>query len=269
MQPISLTHISDFYIAGISYKKIGAEARGKFAIGVDQYQSLLRKASEFGIKEFFVLSTCNRTEIYGFAQDASRLVDLLCSETIGSVESFKQASYLKKGDAAIRHFFEVGAGLDSQILGDYEIIGQIKSAVKASKEQGYIGAFVERLVNAVLQSSKAIKNKTALSGGTVSVSFAAVQFIRENVQEIRDKKILLVGTGKIGRTTCKNMIDYLGTGNITLVNRTPDKARELASELGVAHAASDQLSELVQEADIILVATNADNPIILADQLTT
>ena len=267
MHTITGTAISDFYVAGISYKKIEAEARGQFAISIEQYHSLLNRASAFGIREFFVLSTCNRTEIYGLADDVRNLTDLLCTETAGTLETFLSASYIKKGEAAIQHLFEVGAGLDSQILGDYEIIGQIKSAVKVSKEKGFVGSFVERLVNAVLQSSKAIKNQTTLSGGTVSVAFAAVQFIRDHVQEISKKKILLIGTGKIGRSMCKNLVDYLESADITLINRTPEKARELAHELGVSYVPDEQTDEMIALADIILVATNADQPIILADDL--
>jgi glutamyl-tRNA reductase len=268
LMQINGSNISDFYIAGVSYKKIEAETRGQFAISPDQYQSLMLQAPKFAISQFFVLSTCNRTEIYGFSQDADHLINLLCSQTVGTAEAFCESGYIKRGEAAIKHLFEVGAGLDSQILGDYEIIGQIKSAVKISKQNGYVGAFLERLVNAVLQSSKAVKNQTALSGGTVSVSFAAVQYIRENITAIADKKILLIGTGKIGRSTCKNLVDYLNTENITLINRTPDKAKELADELGVAHGTSDQIAELAKEADIILVATNAEEPVLLTEHLT-
>src|SRR3954466_7741233 len=264
---INGTNISDFYIAGISYKKIEAETRGQFAISPDQYQSLIVQAPSFGINEFFVLSTCNRTEIYGFSQDAHHLINLVCSQTVGKAGSFLTSGYVKRGEAAIRHLFEVGAGLDSQILGDYEIIGQIKSAVKVAKQNGFIGAFLERLVNAVLQSSKAIKNQTALSGGTVSVSFAAVHYIRENISAIADKKILLIGTGKIGRSTCKNLVDYLKTDNITLINRTTERAKELADELGVAHGTADQLADLARQADIILVATNAEEPVLLSEHL--
>jgi glutamyl-tRNA reductase len=265
MYQTNASNISNFYVAGISYKKIEAETRGQFAISNDQYLSLFNHAGEFDIHEFFVLSTCNRTEIYGFADEAEQLVNLLCSETAGNADNFLDTAYIKCGEDAIKHLFAVGAGLDSQILGDYEIIGQIKSAVRISKENGCIGAFVERLVNAVLQSSKAIKNQTALSGGTVSVSFAAVQYIRDHVADISDKKILLIGTGKIGRSTCKNLVDYLNTNNITLINRTPDKAKELANELRVNHAGTDQLEQLVRESDIILVATNAEEPVVFAN----
>ncbi|WP_431213212.1 glutamyl-tRNA reductase [Puia sp. P3] len=172
-------------------------------------------------------------------------------------------AYVKKGSQAIEHLFLVGAGIDSQILGDYEIIGQLKQAVKFARERQFIGASTERLVNCVLQSSKSIKNQTALSGGTVSVAFAAIQYIRENVNDLSGKNILLIGTGKIGRNTCRNMVDYLSTRNITLINRTESRADELAAEMGVQSAPLEQIEEKAAAADIILVATNAELPTLL------
>lgn len=261
------TDISTFYIAGINYKKSDATIRGQYAVNSDQYAALLSLAPQFGIKELFVLSTCNRTEIYGFAENASSLCKLLCTQTQGSLDNFIEMSYIKNGRQAIEHLFEVAAGLDSQILGDYEIIGQIKQAVKFSKQHYFIGAYMERLVNGILQSSKTIKNTTALSGGTVSVSFAAIQYIKENVTSLNSKKILLLGTGKIGRNTCKNLVDYLQTTNITLINRTENKAAELAAELGLQYAPMADLAKHIAEAAIILVATNSPEPVILKEHL--
>jgi glutamyl-tRNA reductase len=260
-------NISNFYVAGINYKKSDASVRGQFAINNDQYRSILQKATEQGLNEVFILSTCNRTEIYGFAYCSYQLVDLLCSETVGNMETFEKSAYIKNGIEAIEHVFSVGAGLDSQILGDYEIVGQLKTAVKFAKEQKFVGAFTERLVNSVLQSSKLIKNNTELSGGTVSVSFAAVQYIRNKVVKPSSKNILLLGVGKIGRNTCKNLVDYLGTTNITLINRSPEKAQELAGELGLQSSTLDNLAEEVQKADIILVATNSPEPVILKEHV--
>ncbi len=265
--PENKRDITNFFIAGINYKKTDAAIRGQFAITNEQYEKLLTVAPQFNIKEFFVLSTCNRTEIYGFAESASALIQLLCTQTKSDAVTFESLAYIKKGSKAIQHLFDVGAGLDSQILGDYEILGQIKQSVKFSKERNFIGAYLERLVNAVLQCSKEIKTNTALSGGTVSVSFAAIQFIKENIQQVADKKILLVGTGKIGRNTCKNLVDYLETKKITLINRTEEKAAGLAAELGLHSANADQLMNEVKEADIILVATNAAEPVLLKKHL--
>ncbi len=256
-------NISNFFVAGINYKKSDASVRGQFAINQEQYSSILNKASFQGLDEVFIISTCNRTEIYGFAYCSHQLVDLLCSETAGDVNTFTQSAYIKNGMDAIEHLFHVGAGLDSQILGDYEIVGQLKTAVKFAKEEGFVGAFIERLINCVLQSSKLVKNQTELSGGTVSVSFAAVQYIKHVVVNPSSKNILLLGVGKIGRNTCKNLVDYLDTKNITLINRSPEKALELAGELGLKAAPIEELPQEIAKADIILVATNSAEPTIL------
>ena len=229
--------------------------------------SILSKAKEYGINEFFILSTCNRTEIYGFAADAKQLSALLCSETMASIETFYQSAYIKQGKQAVEHLYHVAAGLDYQILGDYEIVGQLKNAAKLAKLHGFIGTALERTLNTVLQTSKAVKNNTQLSGGTVSVSFGAVQYIKQQVQNIKNKKILLVGVGKIGRNTCKNVVDYLQTKNVVLINRTTEKAALLASELGLQFASLEDLDKQVASADVILVATNANTPIITRQHL--
>lgn len=267
MQAHNLKDISKFWIAGINYKKTDAATRGQFAIRDVQYGKLLENALANGLNEVFVLSTCNRTEIYGFADHAAQLVELLCEQTTENKEKFLESAYIKNSYAAIEHLFNVSAGIDSQILGDYEIIGQIKAAVKFAKKQGCINIVLERLVNTVLQSSKAVKNQTELSGGTVSVSFAAIQYIRENIRNVTDKRILLLGTGKIGKSTCKNLVHYLGTKNITLINRTEEKATELARELDLRHAPFVELQKHISQSDIILVATDSTEPTILLSHL--
>ena len=267
MQDHRHTDISRFFAVGINYKKTDAGTRGLFAINSDQYKNILQKASVSGLRELFILSTCNRTEIYCFADNAEQLIQLICDETTGNIDDFKRLAYIKKGLTAVEHLFSVGAGLDSQILGDYEIVGQLKNAVKFSKENGFIQSFTERLVNVVLQSSKEIKNTTALSGGTVSVSFAAVQYLREKVKDIADKKILLIGTGKIGRNTCKNLADYLDADHITLMNRTDEKAETLAKELGLKFSPYADLAARITGSDVILVATDSNEPVVRLDQV--
>ncbi|RPE10006.1 glutamyl-tRNA reductase [Chitinophaga lutea] len=255
--------ISHFHIVGINYKKTDAAIRGLYAISQDQYQQLLQTAREAGLNDLFVLSTCNRTEIYGFAAEASVLRDLLCNAASGDPQVFAELAYAKSGEEAVRHLYHVGTGLDSQILGDYEIVGQIKNAAKFAKANGAIGTFLERLVNSVLQVSKLIKNETGLSSGTVSVAFAAVRMLEKKVQDIKDKNIVLLGVGKIGRNTCKNMMEYLGVRNITLINRTAAVAEEFAGQHGLQFTPFDQMNGTLKHADVILVATNAPQPTIL------
>ncbi len=260
-------HFQSFWVVGINYKKTDACVRGLFAVNPGQYDYLLSIAPDYGLNEFFIVSTCNRTEVYGVADNAQQLIDLLCNVTTGDAATFTSMAYIKNGASAIGHLYHVAAGLDSQILGDYEILGQIKSAVKQSKSKGFIGAFTERLVNSVLQSSKSVKTNTELSGGTVSVSFAAIQYIKQNTASVKDKKIVLVGMGKIGKSTCRNLVHYLDTRNITLINRTEETAVALAEELSLRSVAITNLSEEVAAADIIIVSTNAPEPIILKSHL--
>lgn len=267
MNTLHFKSIANYFVAGINYKKSDAAVRGAFAVNNEQYVKVLEAAAAEGLDELFILSTCNRTEVYGFAHHPQQLIKALCSQTAGDAETFSRSAYVKSGRDAVEHLFNVGAGLDSQILGDYEIVGQLKNAVKFSKEQSFVGAFTERLINCVLQASKIIKNTTSLSGGTVSVSFAAVQYILNRVVNPSSKNILLLGVGKIGRNTCKNLVDYLGTKNITLINRSAGKAAMLAGELSLRHASLDNLKEEVAAADIVLVATNAAEPIILKEHV--
>ena len=222
-----------FYSVGLSYKKADAEIRGRFSLDSQAKENLLFQAKKEGIESILVTSTCNRTEIYGFADHPFQLIKLLCENTQGTVEEFQKVAFVYKNKEAINHIFKVGTGLDSQILGDFEIISQLKIAFTESKALDLINSFMERLVNSVIQASKRIKNETEISSGATSVSFASVQYIFKNVQDISNKNILLFGTGKIGRNTCENLVKHTKHEQITLINRTKDKAEKLARKLNV------------------------------------
>jgi glutamyl-tRNA reductase len=254
-------------MAGVNYRKTDGHLRSRYALNDNQYETLLQLAGSFQVEECFVISTCNRTEIYGTTDSVNKLMQLLCTQTEGDLAGFEQIAYTKKGEEAIAHLFDVVSGLDSQILGDYEIVGQVKKSVKIARQYGMLGAYTDRVTNLAFQCSKKIKTSTCLSGGTISVSFAAIQYLKDNLKDASNKKILLIGTGKFGRITCKNLVDYLDNKNITLLNRSICKAESLAAELGLQVAHMEALPELLKTADAVLVATNAQKPIILKEQL--
>ena len=249
-----------FYAVGLSYKKADAEMRGKFSLDEKAKTNLLHQAKDEGIDSLIVTSTCNRTEIYGFAQHPFQLIKLLCENSQGTVEDFQKVAFVYKNSEAINHMFRVGTGLDSQILGDFEIISQLKNAFVISKELNLVNAFLERLVNAVIQASRKIKNETEISSGATSVSFASVQYIFKNVEDIASKNILLFGTGKIGRNTCENLVKHTKHEQITLINRTKEKAEKLAKKLDVIVKDYADLQLELQKADVVVVATGAQNP---------
>jgi glutamyl-tRNA reductase len=256
-----------FYAIGLSYKKADAEIRGKFSLDDTAKTNLLEQAKSNGIESLIITSTCNRTEIYGFAQHPFQLIHLLCENSLGTVEEFQKYAYVYKQKEALYHMFRVGTGLDSQILGDFEIIAQLKNAFMESKKHNLANPYIERLVNSIIQASKKVKNETEISSGATSVSFAAVQYIFKNVESISNKNILLFGTGKIGRNTCENLVKHTKHDQITLINRTKDKAEKLAKKLNLIVKDYSDLQIELQKADVVVVATGAQNPTVDLDIL--
>ena len=259
-----------FYNVGLSYKKADVRVRGTFSISKENQKRLLEEAKRMGIEGIFVLSTCNRTEITGFAKHPFQLISLLIKYSKGSVEEFIDVSNVYKNRAAVQHLFNIGTGLDSQILGDYEIVGQLKEAFKLAKKMGTTNAYMERLMNLVLQASKEVKNKTKLSSGTTSVSYAAIQYIVDNVADLSTKNVLIYGLGEIGKNTCKNVLEYTKNRNVTLINRTRDKAeafQKLHSDIKVVP--HDLLKEQIDKSDVLIVSTGASKPTICAEHIPT
>ena len=261
-------HISkhhSFYCIGLSYEKANAEIRGRFSLNDKTREKLLNEASAEGIEEIIVISTCNRTEIYGFAEHPFQFIKLLCKHSKGTVEEFEKVAFVYKNNEAINHIFRVGTGLESQILGDFEIIGQLKKSIFASKKLNLLNAFLERLTNNVITASKRVKTETEICSGATSVSFASVQYILNNVKDISNKNILLFGTGKIGRNTCDNLVKHTQNKHITLVNRTKDKAVEVAGKFDVTVADYADLQTEIRKADVLIVATGAQMPTVSKD----
>jgi len=250
-----------FYNVGLSYKKADVKVRGAFSITKENQKLLLKEAKGNGIDGIFVLSTCNRTEITGFAKHPFQLISLMVKYSNGSVEDFINVSNVYKNKDAVNHLFKIGTGLESQILGDYEIVGQLKESYKQAKKAGTTNAYLERVMNLVLQASKEVKNNTKLSSGTTSVAYAAIQYIVENVPNHSDKKILIYGLGEIGKNTCKNVLNYTSNKQIALVNRTKETALgfvENHPEVKVGDFES--LTEEIHNTDILIVATGASVP---------
>lgn len=260
MREYQISKHHSFYALGLSYRKADAEVRGKFSLEVPAIDRLMVQAKESGIDGLLVISTCNRTELYGFAQHPYQLIKLLCEHTKGSVDDFQQVGYILKNQEAIAHLFKVGTGLDSQILGDFEIISQIKQAFYRARRHHMATPFLERLCNAVIQASKRIKNETELSSGATSVAFASVKYILDHVPDIARKNLLLFGTGKIGRNTCENLVKHSNNSHITLINRTREKAEEVAGKFQLTVKDYGELQTEIRKADVLVVATGAQLP---------
>ena len=259
----------NLYNIGVSYKKADAHTRGRYSLSKENQIELLKEAKEIGFEGIFILSTCNRTEITGFAEHPYQLIQLLCKYSDGNVEEFARISNVYKGNEAINQLFRIGTGLESQILGDYEIVGQLKLAFKLAKKYQTINAHLERLVNLVLQASKKVKNTTQLSSGTTSVSYAAVQYIIQNIPSYNSKNILVFGLGKMGKHTCKNLAEYTKNKAVCLINRTEEKAISFVKEhTSIRNSSIENLTQEIANSDILIVSTGSDTPTVTKEHLS-
>jgi glutamyl-tRNA reductase len=250
----------NFYCIGVSYKKADAALRGRFSITSKAIPFLLDDAKSKGIDSLVLSSTCNRTELYAQAPNCELLVELLCKHSEGSIQDFKIAGNTYEGAEAISHLFFVGTGLDSQILGDFEIISQLKKSFKISKKSNMLSPYMERMFNGVLNASKRIKTETELSSGATSVSYVSVRYMLDTFANLDNKKIVLFGLGKIGRNTCENLVKHTKNTSITLINRTRERAEQLAGKFDI---------EVKDKADVLVVATGAEKPTIAKSLIHT
>ena len=260
----------NLYNIGVSYKKADAHTRGRYSLSKENQIKLLKEAKEIGFEGIFILSTCNRTEITGFAEHPYQLIQLLCKYSDGNVEEFARISNVYKGNEAVNQLFRIGTGLESQILGDYEIVGQLKLAFKLAKKYQTINAHLERLINLVLQASKKVKNTTQLSSGTTSVSYAAVQYIIQNIPSYNSKNILVFGLGKMGKHTCKNLAEYTKNKAVCLINRTEEKAISFVKEhTSIRNSSIENLTQEIANSDILIVSTGSDTPTVTKEHLSS
>lgn len=254
---------ANFAVLSVSFEKADAETRGKFAFFDENIKNFVSEIHNENLGDAFVVSTCNRTEIYTTSQNYLLIAELYC-KTIGvSLTEFMQYVNILKHEEALNHLFRVAAGLESQIIGDFEIIGQIKNAYhRFKKEKKNSNPFLERAINSAIQISKRIKNETGISNGAASVSYAAVHYILKNQPQISEKNILLLGVGEIGQNTVENLVKHVYKPKVKITNRTSDKAEKIAEKYKIPHIEFENFQEELAQTDILIVATGAQHPII-------
>lgn len=259
--------ISDFKVLGVSHWNTSVAIREKYSLNDDQLSEIKQFALENGIDNLLLLSTCNRSELFAFTPKHESLESVFLHFGNGNISELRENSYQKFGEEAVRHLFEVANGLDSQILGDFQIVSQLKNAYQASIKAELVNTELSRLVEQVIQCSKKVKRKTQLSSGAASTAYAAVQHIKTHYKELENSNVLLIGTGKIGRVTCKNLTKHLDHDHIRIVNRTQSTAQELADTYGLHCGDYNNLKEEIANAGIIVVATGAPKSVVLPEHL--
>ncbi|MEI9918385.1 MAG: glutamyl-tRNA reductase [Bacteroidota bacterium] len=252
-----ISSTENIVIAGVSFKTTELLSRSRFAFNAEACRDAYRNASNN--LPFFILSTCNRTEIYAWTTDVDAVLDILRYQGQCSREQLKKIVYIKKGSQAIDHFFRVAAGLESQIVGDYDIISQIKTAFRGAKDAKRTNGILEKMFNFALQASKEVKNETAFSDGTLSVPYAVVKQLMGR-KDIRT--ITVAGAGETGELMIKYIRNYLPYCGIRLVNRDEEKLYSIASRYDILQFPITALNRSLVNSDALIVATNAETPIV-------
>lgn len=258
--------ISDFCVVGVNHWEASIDVRERFSLKEPQKRELIEGAKREGIDSLFVVSTCNRTEI--IAQDVSpqELIRLLVTYSNATLEEFHNYGFEKEGKQAVEHLFQVTVGLDSQILGDLQVVNQVKEAYELASEMDAVSGELHRLMQHVFRAHKRSRNETSLGEGAATTAYAAVKFAVETFDNLKDKNILLVGTGKIGKVTCKNLIN-LGAKKLTLINRTRDRAEFVADKYDLQVADMERLPDEIADADLVIVATGAKEPVVTLNDM--
>jgi len=250
-----------FVVVGLSYKKANEKIRGKFSLSEQQQKDILTSASSEN-SNGFIISTCNRTEIYALADDVEDIYSKWNNATNTTIDELKDYLEIREGDEAKNHLFKVACGLDSQILGDFEIISQLKKSFAFAKELGTINGYLERLVNTVFRTSKLVRTHTKISNGTTSVSYVTVDYIKNNIENYTEKRILLYGLGEIGKLTIENLYKHLPSTNLAVINRTETKTKQIADKYVITEFEHSKLNSAISQSDIVIVATNSPLPTI-------
>lgn len=249
-------------VAGVSFKTTELLSRSRFAFNAEACRDAYREAAMN--LPFFILSTCNRTEIYAWTIDIDAIIDVLRNQGLCTREQLNDVVYVKRGVDAIDHFFRVAAGLESQIVGDYEIISQIKTAFRGAKDAHRVNGILEKMFNFALQASKEVKSQTSFSDGTLSVPYAVVKQLmgRRDIQTIT-----VAGAGETGELMIKYIRNYLPYCSIRLVNRDQERLHALGWRYDILQFPISSLAQSLAGADALIVTTNAETPIVDREHL--
>lgn len=258
-------HFEHFVVIGTNFTKADTSIRSRFAVTKPMSEEAYKNAISYGFKDFLVLSTCNRSEFYGCC-DFSELKGLITDLLGLSDDEFGDYFYTLSCMEAVRHFFRVVSGLDSQIVGDYEIVCQVKAALEESRKFGLVGTITDRVSNFSFQASKHIKAHTNLSSGKYSVSYAAAEMIAHK-HDFSVDRILVVGIGDFGSTVARNMRHYFPHVHLSLTNRTREKAELLAGQISAEVLPFENVIDQLSSFDVVITTVGLDRYLIQAEDL--
>jgi glutamyl-tRNA reductase len=254
----------NFKSLALTYKTAPVAVREQVSLNEAGVKQLLNFLKDFttATMDVLVVSTCNRTEIY-YCSEFDLTTDILKGLAhIKGVNSDVERYFAKyHGKEAIEHLCEVAIGLDAQVIGDLQISGQVKNAYQWTADENMAGPFLHRLMHTIFFCNKRVVQETSFRDGAASISYAAKELAEDITNGIRKPKAIIVGVGEIGQDVCLNLMNSRFE-DVTIVNRTLEKAEKLAAKCGFKHAPIETIKEEVQKADVIISSVSGNEPLI-------
>jgi len=257
------------FVLGATHHRAAIELREKLALGSEDIAVLHRQLSALaGLREFAVLSTCNRTEFYGVAADFGAVAEVqaaFCARRRFDPAVFEKIRLELRGRDALQHLLEVAVGLDSQMIGETEIFGQVKEAYADAQTRRSTGPVLNRVFQKAFQAAKEARSATAITVGQLSVANVAVELALSIFGSLGTARILLLGAGEIGEKTAR-AFQSRGAASLTVASRRLERAMDLATRMGASALPFEQRESRLGEFDIVVCATGATEPVVtLAD----
>jgi glutamyl-tRNA reductase len=254
----------NFLAISINHRTAPVELREALHLSEDEVRAMINIAKENNLKEGLILSTCNRTEVYGIPKDSNlshlqiqNLITENKQNTKTSSDNFQ--TFISR--ESVKHLFSVASGIDSMLIGDNQIFKQVKDSFQVAEEMQFAGFLMRRVFDSAIRVGKRAISETKISDGAVTVSYAAVQLVEKIFSNLSKKSVLIIGTGETGEIAAKHLRDR-GIGRLALTNRTFEKAEKLAADLNTAVFPFDTFKDHLHKFDIIISATSSAGIII-------
>lgn len=256
-------------LLGVNHKTTPVAVREKIALSDGYEEPLTRLKCVPGLKEYYLLSTCNRVEFLLVEKPGKNVEEAIISFLFGDdvkMEDVRKYLYILEGQEAVKHLFMVAASLDSMIVGEAQILGQLKVAYRHASQLGCTGPLLNKLLHKSFSVAKRVRTETAIGSSAVSISFAAVQLAKKIFGNLKGKNVMLVGAGEMAELAAEHLVGQ-GVGSVVVANRTLSRAVNLAQCFGGAAVSMDELVAQLETVDIIISSTGAKGIILHKDDV--
>lgn len=272
LEALEVSTFMSLMLIGISHKRAPIKVRENFSLHKNELPEALNyMLSRYNLTESFFVSTCNRTELYAFCEEKDDLIQCFSSffneyKSIPLKYLHKEMFYIKEGEEVVSHLFRVASGLDSSVIGETQVLGQIKEYFQLCQENNAVGTYLNKLGQKALAAGKKVHTKTAVGQHAISFGYASSEIAQSTFSSLKDQTLIVVGTGEMAKLTLKNIFD-LGIKEVIVASSYQKRAEKLAERFKGKKINLTEIDQGLKTADIVICATNAPHYVITKERL--